>query len=247
LPLIFLIGEGPARGRSGSEFGVGEVERHAANFAAASGDASNQCRGIPRPVCDPPKRANAPCGLSGKQRADRYRAAASSEIVIDTRPRIAKLEQERANLVAAIKTGGLAEELGAELKGITAELARLKAERPEPMPAPRVLSTDSIERRREELLQRLAGGGAVAREMMREIFPNAIQLQPDEAGTHLWALFVDEADVIRVNLLYGSREDRLNEQHATVLAAFARSAEATAQVGNNGSGGAIPLLILRVA
>jgi hypothetical protein len=81
--------------------------------------------------------------------------------VIDHGPRIAKLEQERANLIAAIKVGGLAQELGTELKGITAELARLKAERPRPLPAPRVMSPEAIERRRTELL--CSGSPRVAR------------------------------------------------------------------------------------
>jgi hypothetical protein len=71
--------------------------------------------------------------------------------------------------------------------------------------------------------------------VLREIFPNAIHLQPDDSGKHLWALFVDDTDTIRVNLLYGSREERLNVQEAAVRAAFA----ATAQVGNNGIGGRI--------
>jgi hypothetical protein len=91
--------------------------------------------------------------------------------VIDHGPRIATLERECAHLVAAVKAGGLAEELGAELKGIAAELARLKAERPRPLPAPRAMSPEAIERRRTELLQRLTEGGPVAREVLREIFP----------------------------------------------------------------------------
>lgn len=168
--------------------------------------------------------------------AERYRAAASSEMVIDHGPRIARLEQERANLITAIKAGGLAEELGTELKGITTELARLKAERPKPVTLPRVMSEESIERRRMELLQRLAEGGPVAREVLREIFPNAIQLQPDDSGKHFWALFPDEADMVRISLLYGSREERLQVQEAAVIAAFAAQSQV---VGNNGSGGRI--------
>jgi hypothetical protein len=38
------------------------------------------------------------------------------------------------------------------------------------------------------------------------MFPNAIQLQPDDSGRHFWALFAD-ADMTRINLLYGSREE----------------------------------------
>lgn len=127
------------------------------------------------------------------------------------------------------------EVLGAELKGITAELARLKAERPKPIPALRVMSPEAIDRRRTKLLQQLAAGGPVAREVLREIFPNAIQLQPDDSGRHLWVLFADDADLVRVNLLYGSREERLQVQDAAVMPAFAPQA----QVGINGSGGLI--------
>jgi hypothetical protein len=66
--------------------------------------------------------------------------------------------------------------------------------------------------RRTELLARLAEGGPVAREVLREMFPNAIQLQPD------------------------SREERLQLQlqQAAVFAAFAAQSRV---VGNNGSGG----------
>lgn len=165
--------------------------------------------------------------------ADRYRAAAASEIVIDHGPRIAKLEQERSNVVAAIKAGGLADGLGSELKTITAELGRLKAERPKAVTLPRVMLAESIERRRAELLQRLAEGGPVAREVLREIFPDAIQLQPDESGKQLWALFMYDQGPARVNLLYDTEEERAAAQSAGTLAAF----EAYA-VGNNGSGGA---------
>lgn len=45
------------------------------------------------------------------QAEERYRAATSS-IVIDYGPKIVELERQRANLVDAITTGGLAEELG---------------------------------------------------------------------------------------------------------------------------------------
>jgi hypothetical protein len=71
------------------------------------------------------------------------------------------------------------------------------------------------------------------------MFPCAIQLESDESGSYLWAVFVDDIGTCRVSLLYGSREERLNAQAAATLAAFATTAEATAQVGNNGSGGRI--------
>jgi hypothetical protein len=90
--------------------------------------------------------------------------------------------------------------------------------------------------------RRAAEGGPVAREVLREIFPNAIRLQPEESGKHLWALFVDEVDVIRAICWYGSREERLNVQDAAVMAAFGRSAEATARVKNNSSRGTLVAL-----
>jgi Recombinase zinc beta ribbon domain len=157
--------------------------------------------------------------------AERYRAVAASEIVIDHGPRIAELETERANLIAAIKSGGLVEELGAKLKTTTAELARLKAERPKPVTLPRVMSEASFERRRAELLQRLSEGGHVAREVLREIFPDAIQLQSDESGKHLWALFMYDEGALRVSLLYNTEEERLNAQALAALAAFEANAQ----------------------
>jgi hypothetical protein len=54
-----------------------------------------------------------------------------------------------------------------------------------PLLAPRTLSAESIERRREEILKRIAEGGPLAREVLREIFPDAIQLQPDDSSKHL--------------------------------------------------------------
>jgi hypothetical protein len=90
--------------------------------------------------------------------------------------------------------------------------------------------------RRTELLARLAEGGPVAREVLREMFPNAIQLQPDDSGRHFWAPFPDDAGMTRINLLYASREERLQLQQSAVFAAFAAQSQV---VGNNGSGGVI--------
>jgi len=73
------------------------------------------------------------------------------------------------------------------------------------------VSAESIERRREGILRRLAEG-PVVREVLRESFPNAIQLQPDESGKHLWAVFVYEEGATRINLLYGSEEERINAE-----------------------------------
>ena len=64
------------------------------------------------------------------------------------------------------------------------ELAALKVERPKPISAPQVISPKAIERRRTEPLQRLAEGCPVAREVLREMFPRAIQLQPEDVNRH---------------------------------------------------------------
>ena len=57
--------------------------------------------------------------------AERYRAAAASEIGIDPRPRIAALEQEIRNYTDAIAKGLLSDALAQRLKAAEAELARL--------------------------------------------------------------------------------------------------------------------------
>ena len=79
----------------------------------------------------------------------------------------------------------------------------------------------------------------MARATLREIFPDAIHLHPDDSGEHLWAVFPCDEGALRVSLLYRTEGERLNALDAAVFAAFVRSAEATAQVGTNGSGGRI--------
>jgi hypothetical protein len=68
--------------------------------------------------------------------------------------------------------------------------------------------------------RRLAQGGDVARSVLRELFPNAILMQPDPSGEHLWAEFPAEA--LHVSLLYGPTASK--EEF---------------EVENNGSGGRI--------
>jgi hypothetical protein len=174
---------------------------------------------------------------------ERYRAAAST-VVIDYGPKIVELERQRANLVDAITTGGLAEELGPKLKTVRAELERLKALQSKPITARPALSAEAIERRVEEIKRRLAEGGDIARATLRELFPNAISLEPDDSGSHLWAVFLDD-EVSRISLLYDTRDELLDAQAAATLAAFAR-AEAERRVGNNGSGGSICHLLARL-
>jgi hypothetical protein len=101
-----------------------------------------------------------------------------------------------------------------------------------PLPKPRKLDVGDIERIRADTLDRLAKGGDVARATLREIFPHAIHLHPDDSGgEHLWAVFPSDEGALHVSLLYRTEAERLNALDAAVLAAFARSAEATAQVG----------------
>ncbi|MBV8876657.1 MAG: hypothetical protein JO158_03030, partial [Gammaproteobacteria bacterium] len=69
------------------------------------------------------------------------------------------------------------------------------------------------------------------------LFPNAISLEPDDSGEHLWAVFLDD-ELSRISLLYDSTDELLNAQAAATIAAFAR-AKAERRVGNNGSGGRI--------
>ena len=107
-------------------------------------------------------------------------------------------------------------------------------------PKPRKLGVGDIERLRADTLDRLAKGGDVARATLREIFPDAIHLHPDDSGgEHLWAVFPCDEGALRVSLLYNTEGERLSALDAAVIAAFARSTEGTAQVGTNGSGGRI--------
>ena len=167
--------------------------------------------------------------------AERYRAEASA-ITIDYGSRIAELDREILNIGDFIAQGHGSGSLAARLRAAEAERDRLKATRSRPLLAPHMLSAESIERRREEILKRLAEGGPLAREVLREIFPNAIQLQPDDAGKHLWAVFVHDEGATRISLLYNTEEERINAETAATLAAFQANAE---RVGINGSGGRI--------
>jgi site-specific DNA recombinase len=178
--------------------------------------------------------------------AQRFHAAATSTIVIDHGPRITELERKIQNISNAIAEGFRSDKLAADLKDFEAELARLRAVQDKPLPVPRKRSVGDIERLRADTLERLAKGGDVARATLREIFPDAIHLQPDDSGGHLWAVFPCDEGALRISLLYGTEAERLNALDAAVLAAFARSAEATTQVGTNGSGGRIRTLLARL-
>jgi len=107
--------------------------------------------------------------------------------VVDYRPRIAHLEKHRATLIEAIKSGGLAAELGGELKQIMAELEQLKLVT-QTRPA-REAPRETVEQRVDDMREKLAQGGEVAQEVLRELFPGGIWLYPDpETGRFLWAV-----------------------------------------------------------
>jgi hypothetical protein len=76
--------------------------------------------------------------------------------------------------------------------------------------------------------RRLAQGGDIARSVLRELFPHAIFLQPDDSGKHLWAEFCGAEEALRVSLLYATAAER----HAAATADFGA-------VEINGSGGVI--------
>jgi hypothetical protein len=113
----------------------------------------------------------------------------SRPATIDYQPRITELEKQRWNLIAAIKSGGLAAELSAELKAISAELEQLKTLAQQKPVTSRKSPSEPVERRVERIRERLAEGGEIAQGVVREIFPEGLWLYPDpNGGRFLWAL-----------------------------------------------------------
>jgi site-specific DNA recombinase len=163
------------------------------------------------------------------------RWASSAPVSIDHRPRIAHLEKQRANLIEAIKSGGLAPELGGELKQITAELEQLKLlaqARPTGRRAPR----ETVEQRVERIREKLATGGEVAQEVVRDLFPAGIWLYPDpNGGRHLWAYAMTAGPQL---------SGLVDVEGRALTDAFPRVYNAVAaenrKVGEIGSGGVIP-------
>jgi hypothetical protein len=150
----------------------------------------------------------------------RYRASLTSEIVIDHSARIAELDREIQNIGDAIAKGLISEALAARLRAAEAERTRLLATRDKPHAQPRNLSEATIEGRVQALREKLAEGGEAARSILLELFPYSIQLEPDDSGRHLWAVFVDDFEATRISLLYDTREARLDANAAATLAAF---------------------------
>ena len=161
----------------------------------------------------------------------------SQPVMIDCRPRIAELEMQRANLVTAIKSGGLASELGAELKSISSELEQLKAlsqAKPQPRRAPK----ETVEQRVARMLDRLSQGGEIAQGVVRELFPGGIWLYPDpDGGRFLWA--VAQTAMPRLETLVDVNGLTLPEAFPRVYNAIAGEPRNAARVGDIGSGGRI--------
>lgn len=62
---------------------------------------------------------------------------------------------------------------------------------------PSVLAPTSAERRVELMRERLAKGGEIARCALRELFLQAIWLDPDDSGRFLWAVYAVDDEVLR--------------------------------------------------
>jgi hypothetical protein len=111
----------------------------------------------------------------------------SRPVQVDCKPQIERLEKQRANLVEAIKVGGLAAELGAELKRISSELELLNVLSASTSRAVRSSPQASVEKRVEQMLKRLEEGREAAQHAVRSIFPGGIWLRPDSSGRFLVA------------------------------------------------------------
>ena len=158
---------------------------------------------------------------------------------IDYRPRIVELEQQRANLIAAIKSGGLATELGSELKSLTAELEQLKALSQTKLLMPRRAPQESVERRITRMLERLAQGGDVAQAVVRELFPGGIWLYPDpEGGRFLWA-YAQTALPENWQTLVDANGYLPAQAWPRVYSVIATESRNDVKVAGNGSGGRI--------
>lgn len=158
--------------------------------------------------------------------------------IIDYRPRITQLETQRANLVRAIRLGGLAAELGAELRALTAELEQLTAlnqavQRPHGGPQ------QSVERRVARMLERLAEGGEIAQGVVRELFPDGVWLYPDpKGGRFLWA-YAQTAWPADWATMFDSKGRLSPYAFRRVYNEFAGEARKSMRVAGSGSGGRI--------
>ncbi len=167
------------------------------------------------------------------------RLAASQPVALDHRPHIDELEKQRANLIEAIKVGGLAGELAEELKAITAELKRLQALQTAERPKASKRAPETVGRRIERLRERLAEGGELAQGVVAEIFPTGIWLYPDPDGGGFLRAYAQTA-LQHPGGLIDAEGRALAEGFPRVYSAVAGEARrGTKRVAGNGSGGRI--------
>lgn len=167
------------------------------------------------------------------------RWSASQPVAFDYRPRIEELQRQRANLIDAIKAGGLAAELGAELKAITAELEHLQALQSTMRPKAPKASRESVERRVERMLERLAEGGELAQGVVREVFPAGIWLYPDPEGGGFLRAYAQTA-LLHPAGLVDAEGHAMAEGFPRVYNAIAgESRPGAKRVAGSGSGGRI--------
>jgi hypothetical protein len=114
----------------------------------------------------------------------RYREA-TSESAPDHAVRIAELDKEITRLVEAVASVGVSAALAARLKSAETERARLLAASKPNAPVVRSITPATLERRVALLRARLAEGGAVARAVVQELFPDQLGLRV-EADGNLW-------------------------------------------------------------
>ena len=125
----------------------------------------------------------------------RYHAGAM-RVPVDHSRRISELEQEIKNVGDAIAKGLLSDALAARLRSAETERGRLivaQGAKPETRKQP----PESVERRVEAMRERLGKGGEIARCALRELFPRAIWLEPDQSGRFLWAVFEVGDEILR--------------------------------------------------
>jgi hypothetical protein len=148
---------------------------------------------------------------------------------------------QRSNLIEAIKSGGLAAELGPELKAIMVELERLKAiMQLKPQATHRDLH-ESIEQRVARMRERLAQGGEVAQGVVRELFPAGYGCYPDPDGRRfLWAYAVT-ADP-QLASLTGADGRALTDAFPRVYNATATNAQKVGDFGSAGTMWPVPTL-----
>jgi site-specific DNA recombinase len=126
----------------------------------------------------------------------RFRAGAA-RLPVDHSRRISELESEIRNVGDAIARGLLSDALAARLRSAETERGRLIVAQAKPSAEPRKQSPESAQRRVELMRERLAKGGEIARCVLRELFPRAIWLNPDDSGRFLWAVYAVDDEVLR--------------------------------------------------